>query len=260
MRLANPLSQDHALIRPSLLMGLLQAIRRNVSRGRFDLRCFEVGGVVRDGNPPTEETSLGIALSGRWTTDWRGGCLCDFWVLKGVVEALAEKLNAQDQRWADSELSWADPSQAATIIASDQTRLGAAGKVADHVLRAFGVETEVWYAELSLSPLARRRGISTNVRPSPLFPPVKRDLSFIVSEAVSFEAVASAIRSTAGAQADLVELIDRFVGGQLPPGTYSLTFSLEYRHGTRTLTAGEADALHERVRHMLQERFSAQLR
>jgi phenylalanyl-tRNA synthetase beta chain len=143
----------------------------------------------------------------------------------------------------------------------DGQAAGVAGQVARTILQAGDLGEDVWFAELSLDALlGARRAAGPVVAPS-AFPPVKRDLSILVSEAMLFESVSAVIRQTAGPQAARVELIDRFTkGAQVPPGRYSLTFSIEYRDALRTLTAAEADALHQRITQALVSRCGATLR
>ena len=119
----------------------------------------------------------------------------------------------------------------------------------------------MWFAELSIDALTAMKRSTPIVQTPTVFPPVKRDLSVLIKQDVPFEAVDRAIRDVAGTLASRVELIDRFsTGSQLPAGTYSLTFSIEYRDPARTLTAAEADALHRRITDALASRFGATLR
>ena len=122
-----------------------------------------------------------------------------------------------------------------------------------------------WVAELFVDDmLACARG--TRLRGVPVasptaFPSVKRDLSVLIKNATSYDAVHRTIREVAGETAQRVELIDRFTQGtQVPSGMYSLTFSIEYRDPSRTLTADEVDALHPRIGQTLVRTVGATLR
>ena len=258
-RLANPLSQDQAFLRPSLLPGLLQVLRRNLSHGASSVNLFEVGRVVPSGAGP-ERAHLGLIVSGWWTRDWRRGERSEFWVLKGIVQVLLERLCRSTAGWRNAEVVWAQAGQSAAIECAGRP-VGMAGQVARTVLHAWDLDEDAWFAELSLDALlGARRAVAPIVAPSP-FPPVKRDLSLLVDDPISFESVAEVIRETAGASAARVALIDRFTkGAQLPPGRHSLTFSIEYRDASRTLTAAEADALHQRIKQALVSRCGATLR
>lgn len=255
-RLANPLSQDHALLRPSLLPGLLEVVRHNMTQGASGGSFFELGRVVERG---VETTRLGIVLTGLWSRDWRQIDQSDFFRLKGLIETLLARLAQGEVRLRPAPWSWAQP-QESSAIELDGHAIGAAGAVSRDVRRALELEPAVWFAELSVPSLLEAPRTLRRVRVPPACPPVKRDLSILVSLATPFEAIARSIRAVAGALADRVELIDRYTGEPVPPGRHSLTFSIEYRDPARTLTAAEADALHGRVAEALISQFHAQRR
>jgi len=264
VRLVNPLSQDHACVRPSLLPGLLQAVRRNAAQGSTDVHLFEIGNVVTrqaGGGATVEQRRLGLILTGWRARDWRGaGQRSDFWVLKGLVQAVVGHLGAGEARFLATPLPWTEPGQAAAVEVVGQP-LGVAGQVAGRLGRELDIEQEVFYAELSVGDLLAARRQVPRVTAPAAFPPVKRDLSVLVSTETTCETVDRLIRETAGPTAHRVELIDRFAKGtQVPQGRYSLTFSIDYRDPSRTLTAAEVDALHRRIGQALTEKLHAQIR
>lgn len=253
-RLANPLSQDHAAVRPSLVPGLLQAVRHNMTQGADGVRLFELGRVVSGG---VEQLRLGVALSGVWVRDWRASDPGDFFRLLGLVQALAHRLGLGIPGVVSASLPWA---QTGGELVADGQRLGTIGTVSPAVLSALDLEQGVWLAELSADALIGRHRSPAAVRaPSP-FPPVRRDLSVLVDAATPFDAIDRIVREAAGALASRIELIDRYAGGKLPPGKVGLTVSLEYRDAQRTLTAAEADAVHQRVTQALADRVGASRR
>jgi len=255
-KLANPLSQDQAYLRPSLLPGLLQAVRRNLVQGAPSVRLFEVGHVVEHG---AEQVRLGVILSGLWSRDWRAKDPCDFFRLKGVVDAIARRLCQGAVQFAAAARPWTEAAQS-TEIRLDGRPVGMAGHVAPAVAAALDIEQGVWFAELSVEALLEAKRSAVAVRAPTSFPPVKRDLSILVSDETAFDVIDRTIRSVAGTLASRVELIDRYTGKQIPPGKSSLTFSIEYRDAARTLTAAEVDTLHQRISQTLAAQLGAQLR
>lgn len=256
--LVNPLSQDHALLRPSLLPGMLQVIRRNLSQGALGVRIFEVGYVTVAGVPAAqaEQLVIGIALSGIWLRDWKAADACDFFRLKGLVEALAAPACRKDLEFAAEPAAWAQQEESTAIAIKGQA-VGRAGLVARAVTQALDIEQDVWFAELSAQALIPAQGLLKQAAAPSSFPPVKRDLSVLLNREVGFKAVAQAIAETVGDWAARVELIDRYTGKQVPESKYSATFSIEYRNAARTLTAAEVDDVHKRVTQTLIERFGA---
>ncbi len=258
VKLANPLSQDHAFLRPSLAIGLMQAIRRNLTQGLAGVRLFELGAIIPPG-ARQERMSLGLALAGAWSRDWQRAQPCDFFRLKGLVETLVGRLYDRSCEASGAEVPWAQPGSGASLKVDGRV-VGVAGQVSRAILEALDLSQEAWIAELSLdAPMAAERGRRT-VEPPPTFPPVKRDLSLTVSDTTPCASIERLIRQTGGAWAGRVDLVDRYTGKPVPAGRVSLTFALEYRDPRRTLTAEEADALHRRIGQALVEQLGAQLR
>ncbi len=260
-RVANPLSQDHAHLRPSLLVGLLHSVRRNLTQGAIGAGLFEVGRVVIPALRPLERerTRLGIALAGLWSRDWRTRTPCDFFQLKGLLETLTRRLCPGTLQAVAATQPWAQPAQSVELRLDGHV-VGQAGQVAPRHVEGLDLRAEVWFAELDVEGLLRIARPTPTVSVPVTFPPVKRDLSILLDRAISFEVVDHVIREIGGALASRIDLIDRYTGTQVAPGTYSLTFAIEYRDAARTLTAAEVDALHQRIGQALVNRFNAQLR
>ena len=254
VRLVNPLSQDHAILRPSLLMGLLQVVRRNVTRGTANIPVFEVGHIVRDGR---EQSGLGIMLSGEWFPDWNAARqTASFWVLKGLLQAIVHRMTGSALETSAVHHAWADGSESAQATLAGRV-IGVAGKVSPGILEGYDLKQPAWFGEVSVDALLAMKRPGVSVKTPTEFPPVKRDLSVLLDEKTPYAEVDRMIREAAGALADRVELIDRFTGKPVPPGRQSLTFSLEYRDPSKTLTAEEADRVHQRVTQMLVDRLGA---
>jgi len=255
-RLVNPISHDHAVLRPSLLAGAIQTLRRNITQGASGVRVFELGHVVREG---AERLQLGLALSGLWQRDWQVARPCDFFRLKGLVEALLRRWCGRRPQWRPAQPPWAEAGHAAEVSVEGR-RLGVAGQIARPILEEVDVEPAAWFAELSVDALLDTRRTIERVRPPATLPPAKRDLSLIVRADQPFEVIERTIRDVGASLAGRVELIDRYTGTPVPEGRISLTFSIEYRDPSRTLTAEEVDGLHRRIAQALVDRFGATLR
>ncbi len=261
VRVANPLSHDHAWLRPSLIPGLLAAVRRNVTQGVSSLRLFEVGQVFVPSmtGRVVEVPRLGIALSGVWASGWQGTAPCDFFRLKGVIETLIGKLCEGTLQVSASPLAWGDVGHTARVLLGDQP-VGVLGQVSARVGASLDLQDPVWIAGLFGDALLERRRTGHAGRAPTVFPPVKRDLSIVVKDGMPYERIAQVIRDVAGPLAARVELIDRYAGKQVPSGKHSLTFSIDYREASRTLAAAEVDAVHQRLVQALAERCGASLR
>jgi phenylalanyl-tRNA synthetase beta chain len=271
VRLSNPLSQDHAYLRPSLVIGLVDTVRRNLTQGASGVGVFEVGTVLsrdsalvpssRSGTvvPVHQPQRLGMALSGLWMQDWRTRLSCDFFHLKGLLETLILRVCGISPTMERMEASWAEPRHATRLIVPGLP-LGVAGLVSRRVTEALDLPHAVWFAELAVEALFARRRQAQTIHALPLVPPVKRDLSVLVSDDTSCAALLATIREVGGEWMHRVELIDRYTGDPVPSGQHSLTFSLHYRDPSRTLTADEVDRLHQRIAATLADRFHVSLR
>jgi phenylalanyl-tRNA synthetase beta chain len=160
---------------------------------------------------------------------------------------------------ASAPQPWAETAQSARVSLAGR-ELGVIGQVSRALTHALDIEQGVWFAELSIDEMLRAKRSASAVIAPPIFPPVKRDISIIVDERTLCAEVDRAIRETAGKLTSRVELIDRYTARQLPEGKYSLTFAIEYRDPSRTLTAAEVDGVHQRIGQELVRRFSATLR
>ncbi len=258
VRLVNPLSQDHAYLRPTLLVGLLQAVRRNLTQGSAAVRFFELGSVVQPADG-IERVRLGMVLAGWWSRDWQGRIPCDFFRLKGVLQALTTRLCHGTLQLVNARATWAEPGEETEVRLNGRS-LGVAGQVAESITAALDLEQKVWFAELAVEELIAARRVAVTISAPAVFPPVKRDLSLVVAAQTPCEAVERTIRESAGVLASHVELIDRYTGKPIPSGKCGLTFSIEYRDPTRTLTATEVDGVHQRIGQTLASRFGATLR
>jgi phenylalanyl-tRNA synthetase beta chain len=271
-RLANPISQDHACLRPSLLPGAIRTIRHNLAQGVVGVRIFELGAVFHPtpsaASPAArrpaleagamERIHLGMTLCGIWTRDWRGAEPCDFFRLKGLLEAVAMRWAGGTVRFAAAAQPWAEPGHSATVQLNHQA-VGTIGQLARPLLDAADIEQEAWFAELDLQGLLDAPP-ATAVSAPPQFPPVKRDLSLMVRAEVDCEAVLKAIRDAAGPLAQRIELIDRYTGPPVPPGQVSLTVAVEYRDPSRTLRAEAVEGAQQRIGQTLTQQLGATLR
>ncbi len=256
LSLVNPLSQDHRVLRPTLLVGALRTVARNAAQGASAIRVFELGHVFAAG--PTETRRLGVTISGT-QQDWQSKHPASLFALKGLLEQLGERFAGQRPSSRPASVPWAQAGEAFELRIGGDV-VGHGGQVSRGVQERFDVEHVVWYGELFVETWLDRMPPLPRVQaPSP-FPPVKRDLSLLVDITTPFAQVFDAIRATGQPLAHRVELIDRYTGSQIPAGKHSLTFSIEYREPSRTLTSAEVDEVHRRIGQELSQRFGAQLR
>jgi phenylalanyl-tRNA synthetase beta chain len=259
LRVANPLSQDHVVLRPTLLPGLARVVAKNIGLGVPSVRLFEVGTVFPAAAPEHQGPRLGIAIAGLWERSWQQRREADVFRLKGLVERVVAASTGAPIQTRPASAPWAEPGHALEILVDGQP-MGLAGEVAARVLKRFDCGQRAWFAELLVDALRRVvRQPAAIAAPAP-FPPVKRDLSVLIPRDQPYARVAAAIREAGAPLASRIDLVDRYAGPQVPPDAHSLTFSIEYRDPAKTLTAAEVEQVHRAIGQALADRFGAQLR
>lgn len=243
--LANPLSAELAVMRPSLLPGLVAALGRNVARQAGRVRLFELGKVFEAaataGAAPVETQRVAAAVCGdadalQWGVPARK---VDFHDLKGDLDALASAAGARlDYR--PSALPFAHPTRSADVY-RDGARIGWIGQLHPRLLQAMQIDVEVLGFELDLAPLAARA--LPRAAELSRFPSVRRDLAFLVPEAVAWSALAGSVRGAVGPLLRDVVLFDRYVGPGVEAGFKSLAMGLILQDNSRTLTDRDVDAV-----------------
>jgi len=248
--LANPLSSDMNALRPSLLPGLLDALRHNLARRSGDLQLFEIGRVFTatggESGGAREGWRVALALTGaRCPAFWSGAdreARCDLYDAKGVVEELLESLGIRGVQWnADTEASplWLE---SATLALGGRLPLGRIGRLQPQVGRDYDLRDPVFLAELDLDLLLARSQRGRSFKALPQFPSVRRDLALLVPEAVTHEAVLGVVRKAQLPHLETVELFDVFRGRHVPEGSKSLAYAFTYRAPDRTLKDEEVQA------------------
>ncbi|MXV07297.1 MULTISPECIES: phenylalanine--tRNA ligase subunit beta [unclassified Xanthomonas] len=243
--LANPLSAELAVMRPSLLPGLVAALGRNVARQAGRVRLFELGKVFaaasEAGTAPTETQRVAAAVCGdadalQWGLPARK---VDFHDLKGDLDALAAASGARLDYRASTH-PFAHPTRSADVY-RDETRIGWIGQLHPRLLQAMQIDVDVLAFELDLAPLAARA--LPRAAELSRFPSVRRDLAFVVPDAVSWAALARSVRAAVGPLLREVVLFDRYVGAGVEAGCKSLAMGLILQDNTRTLTDRDVEAV-----------------
>lgn len=257
VRLPNPMSADHSVLRPSLVPQLVETLGRNRARQVDDAAVFEIGRafVSADGGAYGEAERLAIGLlgkPGRAVMDRRRpvGEQEMFGWMKGLVEALARALRLPRRREGGLEVpalefepagcAWAEPGMAVEVRLAGRA-CGAFGLVRAAVRAEWRLAEPVAAAELDVAPLVAHVFGVPAARAVPPYPCVQRDTALVVDEAVTHADVVRAIRQFAPPELVDVRLFDVFRGAALGAGRKSMAYSLTYQSGERTLTDEEVN-------------------
>jgi phenylalanyl-tRNA synthetase beta chain len=252
--LANPLSSDMDVLRPSLLPGLLDSLRHNASRKNNDAALFEIGRVfVRDGGAVREARRVALAMTGlRNPAFWSGEereAKCDVFDLKGALEGFLEQLGLRGIIFSRRAESIPLFLESATLHLGKNT-LGEFGQLSPAVAKENDLRDAVLLAELDLDlllSLSRRNVAARTFKPLPAFPAIRRDVAMLVPEATTHEAVLNAVKAAKPQNLERTELFDVFRGKNVPEGSKSMAYAFTYRSAERTLTDAEVNAAHEKL-------------
>ncbi|HSK10151.1 MAG TPA: phenylalanine--tRNA ligase subunit beta [Vicinamibacterales bacterium] len=246
--LAYPLSELFAVLRPSLLPGLLDGVVRNRRRDTPDVRLFEIGSCFSSKGGERQRLALAWAGAGRpahWAT---GDEAVDFFHVKGAIERLGQALRVP-LRFEPATAGWLVPGRAARV-SSGATPLGLLGQLLPALAdaRQMPGNDPVYVAELDLEALhALVPATDVQVTPLPRFPSVVRDVSIVVDEGLPSEQVRATIRSAAPDTLVSIREFDRYQGQGIPEGRCSLSLRLTFRAPDRTLTDAEVQQAMEGV-------------
>jgi len=251
IELRNPLSEDHVALRPSILVGLLGVLDRNIRAGAERVAIFEIG---RTFIPPSgkEERHLGILLWGNVASapNWRSpqNRSLDLFDLKGALECVVPNLLFRPGKFPDLALP-------VDVFSGDQM-IGFGGQLSATKSNAPG---PVFVAEVHADLLLMRDELATKFREIEKFPAVTRDIAMIVPEGASHQKILRAIEEPREPLLESVELFDLFTE-QIGAGRKSLAYRLTYRDRSRTLTNDEVTAAHAKIRERLRRDVGAELR
>ncbi|MEI2726027.1 MAG: hypothetical protein V9H26_21700 [Verrucomicrobiota bacterium] len=262
--LANPLSSDMDVLRPSLLPGLIQSLRHNVNRKNYDVALFEVGRVFTQTNGQAkEERRLAVALTGRrhsafWSGEERDAKF-DPYDLKGVLDEFLEQFGLRGFTFTRRPDSTSLLSESATIHLGKQT-LGEIGPLLPALAKKYDLRDAVLLAELNLDLLLARRNPAKSFKPLPQFPSIRRDVAMLVPEATTHDMVLQTVKQTKAANLEAVDLFDVFRGQNVPAGQKSVAYAFTYRAADKTLTDAEVNAAHDKVVEQFRQKLAAVIR
>jgi phenylalanyl-tRNA synthetase beta chain len=268
--LDNPMSEDHSVLRTTLLGSLLDATVHNVARGNADLRLLEQGAVYfnredEDGTGlPHEHRALGTLLHGRLHAPSWGDepahppPVADFFAAKGLLAAVLDTLRVEWTVEAATE-PFLHPGRSARVLA-DGVALGWVGELHPLVARAWDLEGAVAGFELDLDRVVRHAVPVPHFRDMTSFPPVRQDLAVVVADAVAAEEVVGAVRGAGGKLLSGVRVFDVYRGAQVGEGRKSLALALTFQAPDRTLTDEDVAPVRDKVVKALTEQLGGELR
>lgn len=253
-RLLMPMSEERSTLRQSILPHLLESVSYNTARRMDSVALYETGSVFLKGLDEllNEEEHLSAAITGLWLDNsWQGEKKAvDFFVLKGIVEGLAAKLDVVLE-FERGEMDGLHPGRTA-FITLDGRRIGIIGQLHPNEQKARDLKTTI-VMELNLAELFKEQTEALVYTQVPRYPSITRDVALVLSKIVEAGTIEKLIRSAGGKLLKDIRVFDLYEGDNLEAGKKSVAFSLTYFDPEKTLTDEEVTAVHEKVVTALKE-------
>ena len=253
MKIMNPLGEDTSIMRTTVLPSMLEILTRNYNYRNKAARLYELGRTYfeREDGMADEPKVLSLGLYGPDES---------FFTLKGAVETVLDSIRAEDITYqAEKANPSFHPGRCAKIFVKGQ-EVGILGQIHPLVAANYGVDAELYYAQMQFDALFASRGTDPEYTPLPKFPAVTRDIAVLVDKTDTVGALEACIRTAAKGLLKDVALFDIYEGANLPEGKKSVAFNLILRAEDRSLTAQEADEEIKHILDCLEKEFGAVLR
>lgn len=254
MRIQNPLGEDASIMRTVALPSMLAILARNNAYHNDAVKLYELAKVYlpKPGQIlPDEPKHLVLGTYGEHE---------DFFKMKGEIEAFLRGMNVPEARYtAEKHNPTFHPGRCARVSVGG-VDLGCFGQIHPLVARSYGIDGEIFAAELNFTALLSLQLPEKTYTPLPKYPAVTRDIAVVCGEAVTVAALSDCIRAAGGKLLRSVELFDIYRGKGIASGSKSAAFRLTLRADDRTLTDADSDGVVSAVLAALEKELNAKLR
>lgn len=261
----NPLSEDQAVMRTSLVPSLLETVSRNLNYRSLDLQLFELRPVFLsrgDHAACKENLTLTAVMSGRREPEgWsQVSASVDFYDLKGVVEQIVTELYLPEVTFsAEHTQAYFHPGKSCSFSIGGEIA-GYLGEVHPKVLGRFAIDQPVYLFELDVEKLIQYAGDFPKFKPLSRFPDVIRDSALLLDDSIQAAQVMDIIQRSKLKSIEGVTLFDLYTGQGIPDGKKSLAIRVRYRDLEKTLTEEEVSKFHDKLIRSLCHQLGAEIR
>ena len=254
LKIQNPLGEDTSIMRTIALPSMLEILSRNNAYHNKSVKLYELAKIylpVEGQTLPEEPKMLVLGTYGAGET---------FFTLKGEVEAIFAGLRLKKAAYRAVQDNPSYHPGRCAAVSIDGVEIGVMGQIHPLVAANYGMDVDVYCAELDFGKLMAAQLEDATYTPLPKYPAVSRDLSLICDESVTVAQVEDVITAAAGKLLREVKLFDIYRGVGVPAGKKSMAFSLVLRADDRTLTDSDSEGVVSKVLAALKEKLDASLR
>ncbi len=264
LTLANPLSEETKVMRPTLLAGLLGNAYTNISRHQKHVKLFEIGKVFKSSLPGKgyEGVRVGGLITGRLYPDsWEEQeKQPTFSYVRGIVENLFASSGIREfQCIPTREEKLFDPRECARIDINGKTG-GYIGKINEKVSLMFDIHQKVYYFDIDMETLFEEKGRTPTFATISKFPSVERDISFVVSQGVPVGDILDYVRLVDESLIKKVQIFDLYRSENIGFSRKSVGIRVTYQSDNRTLTEQEVNDIHKKIAALIDNRFGGEVR
>ncbi|MEP7036839.1 MAG: hypothetical protein ABI891_00710, partial [Acidobacteriota bacterium] len=252
-------------MRPSLLSGLLDAVRANFNHQRRDVKLFELGKVFsaspEENDLPNERELFALVLTGSETLQNKAMPLreYDFFDAKGALEIAANALNIPALEFNAANSKHLQKGQSAEVVLNGK-KVGTIGRLSDEIAQGYKFKQPVFVAEVDLQNLLEAKELDVLYKPLPIFPSIVRDVSLLTKRSVGFADIKKTIETESFELLRKVEFVDVYEGKGMADDERSMTIRLTYRSDERTLLEEEIEKIHAGILQNLEQKLDAKQR
>ena len=265
IKLANPLVEEHSVMRTTLLPNILEAVAHNLSFRSLDLKLFEIRRIYipqTGDDMPYEPLCIAGALTGaREPLGWcHAAGLVDFFDAKGIVESLLEHLRITGAKWiADASEPYYHPGKSCGIFIG-RDRIGSAGEIHPAVQENFALEKLVYTFELDFEKLIKYSRNQLSVFALSRYPDSSRDIAMLALEQTTAEQILECVKSVRAPEIEEANIFDVYRGDAIPEGHKSVAIRIRYRSFEKTLLDDEIEAIHGKIIATLVNKLNVSIR
>ena len=254
LKIQNPLGEDTSIMRTIVLPSMLEILSRNSAYHNKAAKLYEIAKVYlpQEGEKLPKEPKM--LMFGTYGTKE------NFFTLKGELEAIFTGLRMKKVEYTAEKNNPSYHPGRCAALSVEGVQIGVMGQVHPLVAKNYGMDGEIYCAELNFSEMLNHLLPAPTYAPLPKYPMVSRDLAIVCDEAVTVAQAEKVISEAAGKLLRDVKLFDIYRGVGVPAGKKSMAFSLELRADDRTLTDADSEGVTKKVLTALEEKLGATLR
>ena len=266
VELLNPISEEQAVMRTSLVPGILETIRLNLNQKNINLKLFECGKVfLKQSNAPLPEERESIVAIWTGAARYEGWQqkerFCDFFDLKGGLESLMCALHIKKLSFSkphtDSDPYYRNGNVSDIMI--KQKKIGIIGEVRTEILNNFQIKQPVFLFEIDFETLYSLKPEKINTRPLPRYPSTNRDMTIILDKKVNAKDVIDVMRSCNEKLVSDIQIFSVYEGKTISEGKKSMSFRITFRSWEETLKDEKINQIHTEIANTVIKTFNADL-